>query len=278
MARTIAEIEQQIIDSKNGKPELSGLSSTSATAIWRLWVTVVAICIWTIENLFDEHKNEVTGIIATQKPHTAQWYGEKVRAFQYGYALVPEKDYYDNTELDEETISASQVVKYAAPVETATGLRIKIATEESGDLAPLGSDEFDALVAYMQLVKDSGVKLAYTNSVADSLKLNMKVYVDPLVLDNSGRRRDGTSDTPVQDAIRDYLKTKMSFNGWFVLLKLVDRLQQVPGVVIPHVIQAQAKYGMLAYADVDVKYRPDSGYLRLVDSDLTIEFIASEPI
>ena len=45
MARTIQEIKAEIIAKKEAESALNGLTSTSSTAIWRVWVDVFAIII-----------------------------------------------------------------------------------------------------------------------------------------------------------------------------------------------------------------------------------------
>lgn len=52
MSRTLPEIQASIFKTKASLEELNGLTSTSKTAIWRLWVYIMAFCIYTLERLF----------------------------------------------------------------------------------------------------------------------------------------------------------------------------------------------------------------------------------
>ena len=113
MARTIAQIQQSIIDSKNADATLSALSSSSNVAIWKLWSYIVAVCQWVLENLFDLHKSEVTAIIAAQKPHTLQWYVTKAKAFQYGIILPPDTDVHEA--IDDPTVAAEMPLINTVP-------------------------------------------------------------------------------------------------------------------------------------------------------------------
>lgn len=278
MARTIAEIQQEIIDAKNADATLAALNSTSKVAIWRLWSYITAVAIWTLENLFDFHKAEVAQIIDDMRPAYIKWYVEQSKAFQLGYDLVQDDIVYDNTGLDENTVEASKVVKYAAANGIFRGVRIKVATIINNELNPLPAAAMTAFEAYMNRIKPAGIRLYFLNEIADSLKLNLTVYYDAMVLDINGKRIDGTSDQPVQDAIDMFLKNQ-PFNGLFVIMKLVDALQGVDGVVIPSIISAQAQYGSLPYQDISVSYLPDAGYLRIVSPlDLTLNFIPHEPV
>jgi hypothetical protein len=286
MARTIKVIQQQAIDTMVA--ELSTIDITIDPATWsktnmlRLLTYVFAVCAWALENLFDTHKTEVTEEISAKKPHSLRWYAEKAKAFQYGYNLVTEQDYYDNTNLTDDEIEGSQIVKYAAVVRQrrANGriyLRIKVATISGNDLVPLIDAQLSALREYFDRISDAGVDLEITSGPADRLKLGLKIYYNPLLLTAGGSRIDGTSSTPVPDAIRDYLQS-LPFNGLYVLAHQVDALQAVDGVVIPHIIEASATYGVIPLTSVDVEYLPDSGYLRIDDLDLSIEYLPHSQI
>lgn len=280
MARTIDQIQQSMLDAIGIDPVLSTVAtSTSKVAIYRLFTRIVATCAWTVEVLFDTLRDELTTLIATLKPHSTRWYALKALDFQYGYNLATDSDKYDNSALTEEEIAESKVIKYVAVTENPDGkLRIKAVTEEDGDLAPLSTPVKSAFTEYMARVKDAGVRLQIDSLPADKLKLTLKIYYDPLILNSDGQRLDGLDSEPVQNAVKNYLKN-LPFNGTFVLAYLTDALQQVDGVVIPHIEQALTAYGLFPFTTVNVMYLPDSGYLRFEeDEDLSIEFIPQSQI
>jgi len=239
MARTIAQIQQAIIDAKTADATLSGLTSSSNVAIWRLWTYIVALCQWTLENLFDLHKSEVGTIIATQKPHSLQWHVTMAKAFQFGVSLPSDSDIYAIVPPVDPTVL---IVQNAAAVELTNLVRIKVAKLLSGVLAPLSGGELTAFTTYMGRIKDAGVRLQCTSGAADNLQLSLKVFYDPLVLDSTGARLDGTSATPVKNAINAFLDN-LPFNGLFVLNNLIAALQAIDGVRIGDVELAQANYG-----------------------------------
>lgn len=262
MARTIAAIQQQIIDTKNADPSLSAYAwSDSKVAIWRLWTYVTAVCIWTLENLFDYHKTEVSNILATQKPHTLQWYVHKAKLFQFGDTLPPNTDTYPTLSTD----PAVAIVKYAAAVELANMVRIKVAKENSGILESLSVGELAAFRGYMSRIKDAGVRLQLTSGNPDNLQLALSVYYDPLVLSSTGARLDGAATTPVMDAVNTFL-ANLPFNGVFVLNELIVALQAIDGVKIGYVLSAQANYAATPYIPITIKYTPDAGYMALDES------------
>lgn len=272
MARTLNEIRQLIRDRVAADPVLGpNLTSTSATSIYGLIIDIVAWFSWSIENLHDLFKREVDEIIATKKPHSLRWYAEKAREYQHGFDLVAGSDYYNNTGIAEDVVEASKIIAYAAVVEQIRGLRIKVAKNFSSDLGPLDSGELASFTAYMQKVKDAGVKLLITTDAADALLLKIHIRYNPLVLDASGARIDGTTMTPVKDAIKAHLKN-LPFNGVFSVQKLVDAIQAVEGVEDLSVEEVQTQYGALPFTTVHISVTPNSGYLRIEDADLTLTY------
>ena len=247
------------------------LTNNSAVAIWLLFIDIVAECAYSLELLFDYFKADVNEIIAAKNPHTERWYAEKAKAFQLGQSLPADTDSYDNTGLSESAIAASKIIAYAAVVEQVSGIRVKVAKKSGSDLGPLTTPELTAFKAYMQRVKDAGVRLNITSSIADALLLALRIKYDPQVLYATGARIDGTSTSPVKDAIKAHLLA-LPFNGIFSIQKLVDSLQAVEGVLDLSVDAVQAKYGALAFTSVNIEVIPDSGYLRIADADLTINY------
>ena len=49
MARSIQDIQQLIYAQKAQEPALENLNSTSKVAIWRLWVYIISVAIWSLE-------------------------------------------------------------------------------------------------------------------------------------------------------------------------------------------------------------------------------------
>lgn len=269
MARTIEQIQNEILKAKETEVSLNRLNSTSKVAIWRLWAYITAFVIWTLEKIFDEHKKEVSEALSELKPHTARWYRNKALAFQYGFDLRSETDLFDNTGKSKEEIENSKIVKYSAVVESETENRliVKIATEQGGELQPISQAQKASFDAYINEIRDAGVRITTINYLPDILKLQMKIYRDPLVLNENGQSIL-SGEKPVEKAIKEYFK-KLPFNGELVLAHLVDALQQVEGVKIPHIILAESKWidaetnGYGNFQPIEVKTIPISGYFKI---------------
>ena len=252
-------------------PALTFEQQFSRVSLESILFYIVAYTVWVLMSLFDTHRTEVTTIINNMKPHSARWYRTVSLAFQYGFNLLPDSDQFDNTGKTEEQIEASKIVQYAAVIEQDKQLLIKAAKIENNDLSALSPSELSAFAEYINRVRDAGVKVNVLSEDAEQLQLNLTVFYNPLVLNRLGERIDETSNTPVPDAIRNYLNT-IEFDGTVVLAHLVDALQAVDGVEIPHIVSAASRYGIIDWIAFDIMRRPHSGYMRISDNDLTITY------
>lgn len=272
MARSVIEIYNQMLVEKDTKPALAALNSTSYVAIYKLIFFVCAFGIWVHEKYWDAFKSETEILIENQKLGKARWYREMALAFQFGQELPEDSDQYDNTGLTDAEIEAKKIIKYCSVTEIAGTLRIKVAKKVAGLPSQLSEEQLAAFTSYMQRIKFAGVKLKIDSLPPDSLKIELDVFYDPLVLTSTGTRIDGESLTPVQDAIKEYLN-ELPFNGEYANTRLTNKLEAVSGVVFPVIKLAQAQYGLFPFVAIDEKYIPDAGYLTITTNDnLTINF------
>lgn len=268
MARELNVIQQEIISELLG----NGIVVTgSRTSIRRLWTYVIAYCIWIHEQIFDTHKAEVDAIIDAQKSHRLKWYQSISLVFQYGQNLIPETGKYANTGLDEAGIEDQKIIEVASVTEIDGKLRIKVARLVNDELEPLSVQQLLSFATYIDNIKDAGVKIVKDSLPPDALKLELDIFYNALVINSIGQRIDGTSNTPVPDAINTFLKN-LPFNGEYANTRLVDVLQKIDGVVLPVIKTAQAKYGLYPFSVIDERYIPDAGYLRVNGADLTINY------
>lgn len=224
-----------------------------------------------LEQTFDTHKKEVDDIIEAKMPHRPSWYRSKAKAFQYGFDLIEDSDKYDNTGFTADVIEASKIIKYSAVTQNGGQLLIKIAAENGGVLSPITAPQKAAFDAYIAEIADCGVKYIVVNNKPDILLLNMQIYIDSLVLDDKGMSIL-KGNYPVQDAILEYMK-ELPFNGELVLAHLVDKIQQVEGVRIPHIVNAESQIidnssnDYLPPQPINVKTVPESGYFTIPNFD-----------
>jgi hypothetical protein len=231
---------------------------------------ILSFSVFVLEQIFDTHKQEVDTIIEQKMPHRPSWYRTKALAFQYGFDLIKDSDKYDNTGFTEEQIANSKIIKYSAVTQNAGQVLIKIASESDGVLSPITAPQKAAFDTYVQEIADCGVKYIVINNLPDILLLNLQIFRDPLVLDANGMSILN-ANYPVQDAILEYMK-ELPFNGELVLAHLVDKLQQVDGVRIPNILNAESQIidstgQYLPAQPITVKTVPESGYFTIPNFD-----------
>jgi hypothetical protein len=271
MARTLEDIQQQMLNSIANNTELSNLNSTSNTSIYRLMVFIVAMAIWTLEKLFDIHSSEVDKVIYENKPGTARWYRNMSLAFQFGFNLLTDDDQFDNTGATQEQIENSKIVKYCSVKESLESSRliIKVASGDAINLLPLTQTQIDSFKYYISEIAYAGVKTNIVNNPADKLQLIIQIYRNPLVIDENGNNIL-TGGRTVENAIKAYIKN-LPFDGELVINDLIDYLRDVPGVENAHVISAASSFQDLVtnlytpFTRIDVKTIPVAGYFVVED-------------
>lgn len=269
MSRTITEIQKQIFDNIASNEDLATLNSTSKVAIYRLMVFVFSYAAWTLEKLFDIHSAQVDQAIYENKPGTARWYRNMSLAFQFGFNLLTDDDEFDNTGFTTDQIEASKIVKYCSVKESLESSRliIKIAGESGDNLIPLTLTQITSFGFYMGEVAYAGVKVNIVNNPADKLNLTLRVYRNPLVIDENGNNIL-TGGKSVELALKQYIKN-LPFNGELVINDMIDYLRDIPGVENVHVISAQSSYKDLVtglftpFVNIDVKIIPVAGYFEV---------------
>lgn len=267
MAREINEIKEEINEQIANNQEVQGLTSNSKAAVWRVFVFIVAFIANSIEELFDFHKKEVEEYINEQMPHTLNWYRNKALAFQDGFDLIEGTDQYNNDGVDEAIIEASKVVKYSAVTEDANGrVILKVTGEQNDVMQPLSPLVIERFKAYINEVKDAGVRISIINYLADKLKFRIRIIRDILVIDENGLNII-SGQNEVEETIKSFLK-KLPFNGQLSLQKLVDKIQKVNGVLDLKIMDAQTSWlsadgAYQDWANVDMSVIPVSGYFLL---------------
>ncbi len=240
-------------------------------------IDVMTFVSWTMENIFQTHKEEVDGILRNKKPHTLRWYRNKALRFRLGQPLIIDTDGYDDTGLTQQDIESLEVVKYASAIEVADGtgvplVRIKVAGHSAGNLVALGQPTQDAIKSYFDHIKDAGVKLLVSSGQPDYYRASLEIYYDPLVLDSTGISI-GYGNEPVREAVTSYL-LNLPFNGEFSTTALGDAIQHTVGVVLFGISNSEIKYGSLPWMPTGTRYVPDAGYMKVYsNSHLTINYI-----
>lgn len=277
--RTIEEIKKEITSAwmhdevlaKAYGYEVGSEWKFSRVSVENVLCYIVATALWLHERLFEVHREEVETYIAAMKPHTLRWWVEKSKRFQLGSELPEDSCEYDNSGLDEEELAKRQIVKFAAATEQRNIVYLKVAKDAGGEKQPLDESERSAFESYVDEVRDAGVSVEVISEAGCRLQLELTIYYDPMLLDKEGKHLAyGTK--PVEEAIKQYIEN-LPFNGEYRNSELVDRLQEVEGVVIPELESASERMtDESKWKPIAAYSTPYSGYYAYEAKNIKIDY------
>ncbi|MBD5238382.1 MAG: hypothetical protein HDS64_01235 [Bacteroidales bacterium] len=277
MARNITEIKTEIAREfmrNESAAELYGFAPGSefadhfgAMSVENILLYVWAVCAWSVEQLVSRHKDEVTAELEELIAHRPKWYRDKVLHFMAGKELEQDSDTYDTTGMSEGDIAAARVVKHAVAMESkdASLLTIKVAGESGGVRQPITDEQERQLKAYINEIKDAGVRTSLVNMTADTFGCTVDVYYNAML-------EPDIVQTACRDVISDYIEN-LPFNGEYTNMALIDRLQEVEGVKIVELVESYAKAANESTSTlINARLTPAAGYFK--PEAITVNMIA----
>lgn len=251
----------------------------SIYSIENIFFDIFAYAIWTLESLFYILKNQIDALIVANKHGKLEWYINTALNYQHGFEIDDFGDYI-NGDATPEQIAASKIVANVAFEKTVINghgvIRSKVVKLENDEYVKLSPSELAGYHAYINKKTLFGLAVISISRDHDTLKVAMKIWYDPLVLDSTGARRDGTDNAPVVTAIERYLKS-LKFNGEFIGARLIDEVKTVQGVEIPKLVNAYAsRFSVVEQLPqpIDEIYQTFAGYMKLDVANSTFEYIA----
>ncbi|MDH4127159.1 MAG: hypothetical protein OEV44_00285 [Spirochaetota bacterium] len=293
MARTVAQIKQEMIDQKNSESGLSGLTSTSYTAIWNLIFYICAVAIKVIEDLQDILEVDIETRKLEIPTGVLKWYASESLVFQYGDSLI-----FSDTYVDENNVTITlegktviypiidldkRIVELAAADDNEGLITIKVAKITSGIAEPLTAPELAAFEDYWKAKRFAGTPITYISDNPDLLKAEYTVTYNPELLNSSGVLISDGVTKPVEVAINDFLQTFQSenFNGAMQIVKLTNAILSSTGVVNVVATNIEAKPDGGSYSDIlgsaTQTYNSIAGYMKIDPAfplSTTITYIA----
>lgn len=268
MARSIAEIKNGICAEFMGNESAAAIyrfkvgddfsATFSAVSVESILFYTVAVCIWTLETLFDRFRSDVSTRIDEIIAHRPKWYRDKVLGFMKDKTLVPDKDYYDTSLMSVNDIEAARVVKHAVATENkdASILTIKVAGEANGVRSPLPKEVEAQLDAYIYEIKDAGVRINLVNIAPDEFNLSCDIYYNPMLLPENVQNA-------CIDAVKRYIEN-LPFNGMYTNMDLVDALQKADGVKVVELRETSSREaGVDTTEAINAVKVPAAGYFVL---------------
>lgn len=263
--RTIEEIKNTITEDfmKNESvaamygftPGDNFITHFSKVSVESILFYVFACAVWLVENIFEQHKKEVSERIEQFIPHRPKWYRDKTLNFMKDKILIPDTDKYNIEDLSDSDILNARVIKHAVATENkdASILTIKVAGENGGKRCKLDAATELQLAAYIAEIKDAGVRINLVNIDADIFNCNIDIYYNPMLLLDL-----------VEENCRKTIKIfieNLPFNGEYTNMGLVDVLQKIEGVKIVELKSATTSAtGVSTLIPIDARNTPNAGY------------------
>jgi hypothetical protein len=265
MSRTVTEIYEEMITAKEAESGLTGLTSTSQTAIWRLIFYICAVSIKVMEDLYDVHEANVEARRLEIPVGVLKWYASESLVYQHGDTLI-----FADGRLDYATEDTdAQVIDLAAAVISNGILLIKAAKVTAGVAGPLNPSELSGFTAYWTEKRFAGTSITIISTLPDLLKAYYTIEYNPQLLATDGSLLSDPATFPVENAVDTFLQTFQSdnFNGDMRVMDLTDAIQAATGVVNVVATDVQGKPDGGAYidilADATETYSSYAGYMKI---------------
>jgi hypothetical protein len=231
MARTIAQIVAAMDAEQAATTGLSGLNSTSQTAIYKLFKYIVAVSQFLLESLIDQKKTEIENILKAGYFGTALWIRQKAFEFQYD-ATVPQVIEIINGVPTYPVIDTDMQIITRCSVKSTGFSAVNIKLAKSEPPTVLSSAELTAISAYYnaggnaaggeQGIGAVGINYNCLSYLPDRLYIEAEIFYN------------GIYASVIEDTIIEALETfmaNMPFDGDLKVVDVVDALQGVAGFV-----------------------------------------------
>lgn len=223
MARTIAEIQAEIIAYKNTQPELAVYNSTSRRAIWLLWTYVIATSIAVFEQILDVFTANNESILARSAAASLLWVQSKMFDFQFS-ATNPQVVQLINTIPQYPEIRPDLRILTACSVTSVVSNEVKIKVAKSDPYQSLTTPELNAAQSYINTIGVAGINYDVISLAADRLFIEADIYFQG--------QFSAVIQQTVIDTINNYLQTlsKTNFDGSIKMTDLEAVIRNATGV------------------------------------------------
>lgn len=271
--RTLADIKAAIKSKIRTFTSLDSLKfpeeGGSSVSVFNTMIDTVAASIYLSDAVWEAKKTEVQDIADSAFSGNSQWLRQQILNFQYTDIITLDSNYRPVYAVIDE---AKQIVTRCAITDRPNGgINIKVA-KGTGTLSALTTLELDALKDYyfgtstQEGIGFAGVIANFISQDADRMRVGATIsYV--------GQYDSATVKTNVIAAINDFFATfaDVSFDGTVFMNRLVDAIQEVPGVSRVKLTDIRARPATTAFIDaitVDPQefYVTTAGYLIAEDT------------
>ena len=265
MARSVNEIQNEIITTVQATPELAAATSTSKRAIWRLWAYVVAVSIALLEQLIDIFVTETEVKISQSYEGSSLWLQTKAYEFQYS-AAVPQVIQIINGSPAYPSVNAALRIVTACSIKTSVPNYVTIKVAKGNPFESFSTLQLSSISNYFSQIGIAGINYQVASFPADQIYIAANIYFDG--------QYASIIKTSVIDALNAYLSAQAltNFDAYTRVSDLEYCIKSIAGVVDVVLTQVSARtdgndFGSEAFilvtggTVVARQYQSSAGYL-----------------
>ena len=231
MSRTLTEIYNEAVETRNKYLELTELTNDSNMSIINAFTWVTAAAIYSFETLLDVFTTDIAKTFTQRINGTSAYYANAMLKWQYGDDLIINDEgtafHYATEDTTKRLITHVSYQEYYNEEFKANILILKVASGEGRSLSQLSDEELIAARAYLNQIKFAGVKCNVVSRRGDVLVPRLTVYYDGAIT------KEELSDN-IDTALIDFI-VNMKFDSLVYSQKIIDAIQKVEHVTDVHI-------------------------------------------
>lgn len=270
MSRTLTEIYNEAVDTRNKYLELTELTNDSKMSILNAFTWITSTAIYTLETLMDVFMTDIAKVFNARINGTPAYYANAMLKWQYGDELVLNEDgtqfSYPSVDETKRLITKVSYQEYYSSDYKDNILILKVAKGEADSLSKLEDDELISARAYLNKIKFAGVKCNVVSRKGDILVPRVDVYYDGAV-----SKEEIYSN--IETALVQYIQN-VNFDSAIYAHKVIDAIMDVDHVTDVHInsgatveqgiyiAQYDDNNALGALQKIDRKIYTSSGYIK----------------
>ena len=231
MSRTLTEIYNEAVETRNKYLELTELTNDSKMSIINAFTWVTAAAIYSFETLLDVFTTDIAKTFTQRINGTSAYYANAMLKWQYGDDLIINDEgtafHYATEDTTKRLITHVSYQEYYNEEFKDNILILKVASGESRSLSQLSDEELIAARAYLNQIKFAGVKCNVVSRRGDVLVPRVTVYYDGAIT------KEELYDN-IDTALIDFI-VNMKFDSLIYSQKIIDAIQKVEHVTDVHI-------------------------------------------
>jgi len=231
MSRTLTEIYDEAVETRNKYLELTELTNDSKMSIINAFTWVTAAAIYSFETLLDVFTTDIAKTFTQRINGTSAYYANAMLKWQYGDDLIINDEgtafHYATEDTTKRLITHVSYQEYYNEEFKDNILILKVASGEGRSLSQLSDEELIAARAYLNQIKFAGVKCNVVSRRGDVLVPRLTVYYDGAIT------KEELYDN-IDTALIDFI-VNMKFDSLVYSQKIIDAIQKVEHVTDVHI-------------------------------------------